>query len=432
VPKPDASPPRGTRDLLPEQVSRREELEAKLVAAYERFGFRRIETPALEDLARLSGSEAGENEKLMYKVLKRGLGAVVEADTPTDDLVDLGLRFDLTVPLTRFYGNNQGQLPTPFRSMQIGPVWRAERPQKGRYRQFTQCDIDTLGEPSVMAEGELLEATLTALAAAGVSPVTARVNDRRLLMAMAAACGVPDGRRAGFLVTLDKRDKIGWEGVRAELLGRGFGEEVAAETERLVTLLASAETPDDLLARASDTVPGVDDGVLGDLRTTAEALGRLMDDPRGPGGFVYKLDPTVVRGLGYYTGQIFEFAHEGAAGSVAGGGRYDGLVGKSLGRDVPACGISIGFERIVDLVGPGRPDLGLAVLYDSTADVAGTLAAGRRLRADGRRVTLLPRRSNQRAQLDELAREGFSSYLVLAEGEAGEERRLSVGRLEGS
>ena len=428
VPKVDASPPRGTRDLLPEQVGRREELVARLVGAYERFGFRRIETPALEDLARLAGSDAGENEKLTYKVLKRGLPSTLDAGTSIDELVDLGLRFDLTVPLTRFYANNQARLPLPFRSMQIGPVWRAERPQKGRYRQFTQCDIDTVGEAGVMAEAELLEATLAALAAAAVSPVTARVNDRRLLTAMAGACGVPAERTSSFLVILDKRDKIGWEGVRAELRERGYREDVASETERIVTLLSSAESAGDVLARAADAIPGLDDAVLDGLRSTADALEQLVHDPEGPGGFDYVIDPTVVRGLGYYTGQIFEIRHAEAAGSVAGGGRYDGLVGRSLGRDVPACGISIGFERIVDLAGLGRPDLGVAALYEEGTEIGAALAAARRLRAGGRAVTLLPRRSNQRSQLDGLAREGFSSYLVLDGGEPGEERLLTKGR----
>ncbi len=431
VAKLDNSPPRGTRDMLPDEVSRRELLIGRLVSAYEVFGFRRIETPALEDISRLSSGEGGENEKLVYKVLKRGLDPVVDTGTSPDDLVDLGLRFDLTVPLTRFYANNQAQLPAPFRAMQIGPVWRAERPQRGRFRQFTQCDIDTLGEPGVLAEAELLEATLSALASAGVEPVEARVNDRRLLAAIATACGVGAGRRSSFLVTLDKLDKIGWPGVKAELVERDFGAAVAEETERVVTLLASAVDAGDMLARAADLVPGVADEVLGGLASTADALERLQQDPDGPSGFSYAVDPTIVRGLGYYTGQIFELRHPKAAGSVAGGGRYDGLVGRSLGRQVPACGISIGFERIVDLAEMAPPELGVAVVYDRADELGATLSAARRIRAAGRRATLVPKRSNLRAQLDGLSREGFTSFVVLEGGEADEERALRSARPSG-
>jgi histidyl-tRNA synthetase len=347
-----------------------------------------------------------------------------------EDLVDLGLRFDLTVPLTRFYANNQGQLPSPFRAMQIGPVWRAERPQKGRYRQFTQCDIDTIGESSVLAEAELLEATLSALAAAGVRPVKVHVNDRRLLTAMAAACGVPEDGKPSYLVTLDKLDKVGWSGVRAELTDKGFGDDVGGQTERIVNLLGSAESPAELARRASDAIPGVAgrlDDVLEDLQSTAGALEALQSSREGPGEFSYALDPTIVRGLGYYTGQIFEVRHEAASGSVAGGGRYDGLVGRSLGRQVPACGISIGFERIVDLVLPEEPSRGTAVVYDRDAGQELVLSTARRVRSSGRCATLVPRRARLRAQLDDLARDGYVSFVLVASGEAGEEKSLSPG-----
>jgi histidyl-tRNA synthetase len=184
---------------------------AELAKSYGRFGFRRIETPCVEDINRLSWGEGGDNEKLIYRILRRGLDPVVAQGTELNELTDLGLRYDLTVPLTRFYASNAGKLASPFKAMQIGPVWRAERPQKGRYRQFTQCDIDTIDEPSVLAECELLEATLAALVAIGIDGVTVRVNDRRLLAAIAAEAGVPGEGLGGFFVTLDKLDKIGWE-----------------------------------------------------------------------------------------------------------------------------------------------------------------------------------------------------------------------------
>ena len=218
----DNSPARGTRDLLPASVAVRDHVLESITTVYRQFGYQRIETPALEDIARLQGGQGGENEKLIFQVLRRGLPDEIAAGTPVRDLVDLGLRYDLTVPLTRFYGNNHAQLPSPFRSLQVGPVWRAERPQKGRYRQFYQCDIDLIGEPSVLAEAELIEATSQALAAVGLEGTTVRLSDRRFLAALAEAAGLPEASRDGFFIILDKLDKIGWDGVRAELEGLGL------------------------------------------------------------------------------------------------------------------------------------------------------------------------------------------------------------------
>ncbi|HET9139202.1 ATP phosphoribosyltransferase regulatory subunit, partial [Actinophytocola sp.] len=220
--KVDLSPARGTRDLLPATVAVRDHVLATITEVYRRYGYQRIETPALENIERLQGGQGGENEKLIYRVLRRGLDERLAADTPVTDLVDLGLRYDLTVPLSRFYGNNRATLPDPFRSFQVGPVWRAERPQKGRYRQFYQCDIDVLGEPSVLAEVELIEATTEALAATGLSGTTVRVSDRRFLSALAAQVGLPEPAWDGLFITLDKLDKNAWDGVRAELAGRGM------------------------------------------------------------------------------------------------------------------------------------------------------------------------------------------------------------------
>ncbi|MGH3926224.1 MAG: ATP phosphoribosyltransferase regulatory subunit, partial [Pseudonocardiaceae bacterium] len=214
----DNSPPRGTRDLLPDAVAVRDHVLAAIAEIYRRFGYQRIEAPALEDLQRLTNGQGGENEKLIFQVLRRGLPARIEADTDVRELVDLGLRFDLTVPLTRFYGNNHGQLPLPFRSFQFGPVWRAERPQRGRYRQFYHCDIDIIGEASVLAEVELIEATTAALAAVGLAGITVRLSDRRFLSALAGSVGLPEKDWQTFFIGLDKLDKIGWAGVRRELV----------------------------------------------------------------------------------------------------------------------------------------------------------------------------------------------------------------------
>jgi histidyl-tRNA synthetase len=219
---PESGPPRGTRDLLPQIVERREAVTSSIAETYASFGFRRIETPSIEAIERLAAGQGGENEKLIYRILRRGLAESVEAGTTLSELTDLGLRFDLTVPLTRYYANNHAQLPTPFRALQIGNVWRAERPAKGRYRQFTQCDIDVVGEPSVLVEAELLEATTTALTDLGISAMTVRLNDRRLLSAVAQECAIPEANRAALFVSLDKLDKLGWEAVNRERLSRAL------------------------------------------------------------------------------------------------------------------------------------------------------------------------------------------------------------------
>jgi histidyl-tRNA synthetase len=434
----DNGPPRGTRDLLPDAVAKREAVIAELAASYARFGFRRIETPALEDISRLSWGEGGDNEKLIYRILRRGLDPVVAEGAELSDLTDLGLRYDLTVPLTRFYANNAGKLASPFRAMQIGSVWRAERPQKGRYRQFTQCDIDTIGEPTVLAECELLEATLAALQAIGIAPVRLRVNDRRLLAAIVVEAGVPHDSIGSFLVTLDKLDKIGWDGVKVELTERGYGEEVGERCEWVVGVLTPDDPPAVVLDRAADLLPGVPEAVLEDLRATFEALEQMARDTgsteSAPGseggarrgaGTSWSLDPTIVRGMGYYSGQIFEFGHPDAPSSIAGGGRYDGLVGRSLGRDVPACGVSIGFDRVVDMASFERPDLGVAVVY-SDLPIADVLAVARRLRSSGsdRAAALVARRGQLKLQLDALKQEGYSSFILAEVNSVSEERPL--------
>ena len=256
MPRIDNSPARGMRDLLPADVAVRDHVLESISAVYRRYGYQRIETPALENIARLSSGEGGDNEKLIFEVLRRGLPPAVAAGTPVRELVDLGLRYDLTVPLTRFYGNNQAALPLPFRSLQVGPVWRADRPQRGRYRQFYQCDIDMIGEPTVLAEAELIEATTEALAAIGLTGTTVRLSDRRFLGALAAACGVPEAAQDSFFIIVDKLDKIGWDGVRAELLAAGFdAAQVAAAVDKIQGL---TDVPADRLAFAlAESVPGL-------------------------------------------------------------------------------------------------------------------------------------------------------------------------------
>ncbi|MDQ1292878.1 MAG: histidyl-tRNA synthetase, partial [Actinomycetota bacterium] len=394
---------------------------------YRRFGYQRIETPALERIERLTAGQGGENEKLLFRVLRRGLGEQLPADTTTGELVDLGLRYDLTVPLTRFYAQYRAELPQPFRSFQFGPVWRAERPQKGRYRQFYQCDIDLLGEPSVLAEAELIDATAQALAAVGLDGTTVRLSDRRFLAALAAAAGVPVEAQGGFFVTVDKLDKIGWDGVTAELVDdRALPPQVVRTAREKIESLTGLPTGKvaDVLA---DVVPGLPEQVVADLATTTACLADLED-------VAWVFDPTLVRGMGYYTGQIFEITHPRAAGSIAGGGRYDELIGRCLGSEVPACGFSIGFERIVDLVSEAPSTERIAVLYEQDVPVEQALTVARRLRQQGAVVSPVRRSGKFRAQLTRLEGWGFTAFLPVAPGQDTEEppQTRPLGRRDGT
>jgi histidyl-tRNA synthetase len=407
----DNSPARGMRDLLPADVAVRDHVLESISAVYRRFGYQRIETPALENIERLQSGDGADNEKLIFQVLRRGLPPEVPADTSLRDLVDLGLRYDLTVPLTRFYGNNHASLPTPFRSLQVGPVWRADRPQRGRYRQFYQCDIDMIGEPSVLAEGELIEATSEALAAVGLEGTTIRLSDRRLLATLAADAGVPESSWDAFFITLDKLDKIGWDGVRSELAELGFSAAgVAAVAEKIQGLVdVSAGKLTEVLA---DSLPGLPAAVAEDLSATVSVLDRLAAERE----LSWQFDPTLVRGMGYYTGQVFEIIHPGMSGSVAGGGRYDKLIGRSLGHDVPACGFSIGFERIVDLLSRHQSRDAIAVLIEGEVPVADALAVAREMRraAGPERAVEVVRRSGKfGAQLKRLETAGFDGFAVV-------------------
>ena len=397
----DNSPARGTRDLLPASVAVRDHVLESITTVYRRFGYQRIETPALEDIRRLQGGQGGENEKLIFQVLRRGLPDEVAAGTPVRDLVDLGLRYDLTVPLTRFYGNNHAQLPSPFRSLQVGPVWRAERPQKGRYRQFYQCDIDLIGEPSVLAEAELIEATSQALAAVGLAGTTVRLSDRRFLGALAEAAGLPEASRDSFFIILDKLDKIGWNGVRAELDELGL-------PPATISALQGVE-PAKIGDALADVVPTMGADAIEDLATTTACLDRLAADQP----LSWQFDPTLVRGMGYYTGQIFELSHPGSRSSVAGGGRYDKLIGRSLDRDVPACGFSIGFERIVDLLERAARREAVALLVESDVPTVEILAAARSLRGDGLAIETIRRSGKFGAQLTRLESAGFTAFIQL-------------------
>jgi histidyl-tRNA synthetase len=399
------------RDILPAEAELRDAAAATILAVYRRYGFRRIETPALESLQLLTGGGGGENEKLVFKVLKRGEKLDLGAAVTEADLTDLGLRFDLTVPLARYYANNQGKLPDPLRAVQIGPVWRAERPQRGRYRQFTQCDIDILGVASEIAEIELILATTEALGALGLDGLTVRINDRRLLAAMATWCGFAPARHASVFITLDKWDKLAPDEIRAELEQAGHP---AAAIARLRELYAETRVGQGLDGtRALLGHPA--DGAFATLARIIAAVSTAAD-----GRFVITFDPTLVRGMGYYTGPIFEIRSSSfAGGSIAGGGRYDDMIGKYLGRPVPATGFSIGFERVVDILSrmPGRMASGdkrLALLLDeASAELGGVLRAARDLRDQGYLVALERRARNAGAQRAALEKQGYDGVATV-------------------
>jgi histidyl-tRNA synthetase len=387
------------RDVLPEEVALRDWAMSQILGVYRRHGFVRIETPAVESLGLLLRSDGGENEKLIYKILKRG--EKLAAAGGAEELADLGLRFDLTVPLVRYYAHNHARLPQPLKAIQIGPVWRAERPQQGRYRQFTQCDIDILGVASEVAEIELILATTEALTALGLKDLTVRLNDRRILGAMVAHCGFDPSRAASVLIALDKLDKVGRDGVAAELREAGHPGDAV---DRLLGLLASTETPGAL----ETMLPGrVEPAVWHGLRRIVETVGT-----QAAGRFRLAFDATLVRGMGYYTGPIFEIQHGGGGSSIAGGGRYDRMIGKLMGREVPATGFSIGFERVIAILlerGPAtEADGGRVVLvFDEAQALGPVLALARDLRDQGKVVLLEARTRRLGKQLQELEARGF-------------------------
>lgn len=400
------------RDFLPHEKWRREELLHRIVSVYRQRGFAQIETPVMEDLSRLTSGMGGDNEKLAFRVLRRGLDAErIAAASAESDLSDLGLRYDLTVPLARFYASHRAELPTPFRAVQTGPVFRAERPQKGRYRQFVQCDIDILGEPTLLAECELVTATAAALRAAGLDGFFIRVNDRRLLDAVLAWSGFAPDQTAAALISIDKLDKIGADGVLEELSRTAAPETV----ERLGGFLRRVDEAGSapLTAEAIQSVLGpvqAEDAVAS-LAELGRSVAAWDDAPE------LRFDASLVRGMGYYTGTIFEIEHPDFPSSVGGGGRYDGMVGRFLGQDVPACGFSIGFERLTDLLPDlTEPEGGLVLLAERDTPLADLIAAKAQVAASGRRVAVARAGKHTARALDEFARDGFDAVARLSPG----------------
>ncbi|MCX6502172.1 MAG: ATP phosphoribosyltransferase regulatory subunit [Microbacterium sp.] len=397
------------RDFLPADKARRERVLAVIRERYRAHGFDEIETPVVEDYDRLHAGIGGDNEKLAFNVLKRGLdadGIRAAADDPAA-LSDLGLRYDLTVPLARFYASHRGELPTVFRSVQIA-------------RQFVQCDIDIIGDASARAEAELLTATLDTLDALGLTGASVRINDRRALDAMLDVFGFAPAERPGVLITIDKLDKIGPDGVEAELRDRGATpaavDAFAAFLRRPVTREFVPYGEQQIRKALPDGVP---DEVVGHLVGIGEAVGASREnDPFQ--GVPLVFDPFLVRGMGYYTGTIFEIAHPSVGYSLGGGGRYDGMIGRFLGQDVPAVGFSIGFERIVDLLQEETADAASAVVlvHDRDVPVPELIAHKATLVATGARVRLEQRPKNMKALLERAALDGYTAFATVSAGAA--------------
>ncbi|MGN0388727.1 MAG: histidine--tRNA ligase [Suilimivivens sp.] len=404
-------PVTGMKDILPEEMQIRDYVISVIKETYGKFGFTSIETPCVENIENLSNKQGGENEKLIFKILKRGEKLNLETAESEKDLVDGGLRYDLTVPLVRFYSNHANELPSPFKALQMGNVWRADRPQRGRYRQFMQCDIDILGEPSNLAEIELILATTTTLGKLGFKNFQIRINERRILKAMAAYSGFPEESYDSVFITLDKMDKIGISGVEAELLENGFAKE---SVDKYLALFKGMENTSDGLSYLSEKLGDfLDEEVKTSLQEIMESVGATKSSD-----FELVFDPTLVRGMSYYTGTIFEIAMPEFGGSCGGGGRYDKMVGKFTGNDVPACGFSIGFERIILLLMesgfkvPSQPKK-VAYLIEKgipSQELCKVIAQAQEERKEGLQVLVVRMNKNKKFQKEQLTKEGYTEF----------------------
>ena len=404
-------PTTGMKDITPEEMALRNYVMDEIKKTYSSFGFSQIETPAVEHIENLCSKQGGENEKLIFKILKRGEKLNLATAESENDLVDSGLRYDLTVPLSRFYANNAATLPKPFKALQMGNVWRADRPQKGRFRQFMQCDIDILGEPSNLAEIELVLATTTLLGRVGFKGFKVHINDRRILKAMAAYAGFAESDYDNVFIELDKMDKIGLDGVCGCLIGSGFEE---SAVEKVRTLFEEFEKQNDKLGYLKNT--------LGDFieENAADNLAEILTAVEASKGTDCEIvfDPTLVRGMSYYTGTIFEIEMKELNCSVAGGGRYDKMIGRFTGQDTPACGFSIGFERIITIMmeqgkkAPGTTEK-TAFLVEKGIDgerLGEIIAKAQELRAEGKTVLVTRMNKNKKFQKEQLEADGYTEF----------------------
>ena len=403
-------PVRGTRDYLPQEVKIREKVKEIIRRSYENSGFSMIETPLLENIELLDKSEGGENLNMIFRILKRGRKFEEALENNSfEDLADMGLRFDLTLPLSRYYANNRSHLKTPFKVIQIGQVFRAERPQKGRLRQFYQCDIDIIGDASERAEIELMDTTAKTLQKLGFEDFTIRVNDRRILFDMIEHVGFPREEVISVCISFDKLDKIGLEGVESELLEKGYDGEVVS---RFVKAIADSDGADvsDMVKYCSDPGP------VNELQHIIDSVRKLAD-----GKYKVEYDKSLVRGMGYYTGTIFEAVSPKFGSSIAGGGRYDKMIGNLTGEDVPAVGFSIGFERICEIIlsspemGFDRDEKQAVLLYEPEDDFLEVMKKGNELRDEGFDVNLTLKARKLGKQLSSLEEEGYNVCVIFGE-----------------
>ena len=408
-------PVNGMKDILPAEMEIRDYVTNVIKDTYRSFGFTPIETPCMENIANLSNKQGGENEKLIFKVMKRGEKLDLENAKEEADIVDFGMRYDLTVPLSRFYSNNANNLPSPFKALQMGSVWRADRPQRGRYRQFTQCDIDILGEPSNLAEIELITATTTTIGRLGFKNFEIRINERRILKAMAAYSGFAEEDYDSVFITLDKMDKIGVEGVSEELAKNGYPQESIDKYLNLFALLQDKKDVAEGVELLKNTLGEyLDEEVVTNMTEIATAVNATKGAE-----FNLVFDPTLVRGMSYYTGKIFEIAMPELGAACGGGGRYDKMIGKFTGNDVPACGFSIGFERIILLLmesGFKIPESPKKVAYlvekkypaDKLVDV---MKQASEARAKGQQVLVVRMNKNKKFQKEQLEKDGYEEFV---------------------
>jgi histidyl-tRNA synthetase len=382
---------------------------------YRSFGFTPIETPCMENIANLSNKQGGENEKLIFKVLKRGEKLKLEEAKEEMDVVDFGMRYDLTVPLSRFYANNANDLPSPFKALQMGNVWRADRPQRGRYRQFTQCDIDILGEPSNLAEIELITATTTTLGKLGFHDFEIRINERRILKAMAAYAGFAEADFDEIFISLDKMDKIGLDGVSEDLVNHGYDK---ASIDKYLALFDELQDKKDVAEGVSFLANTLGESLGEEVVASMTEIAAAVNATKGA-KFDLVFDPTLVRGMSYYTGTIFEIAIPEFGGSCGGGGRYDEMIGKFTGQNVPACGFSIGFERIILLLMesgfeiPERPKR-VAYLVEKKypADkLVNVMEQAKAARENGQQVLVVRMNKNKKFQKEQLEAQGYEEFV---------------------
>lgn len=410
-------PVTGMKDMMPSEMEVRDYVISLIKDTYKTFGFSSIETPCVEHIENLCSKQGGDNEKLIFKILKRGEKLKINEAKEEADLVDGGLRYDLTVPLSRYYANHSNELPSPFKALQMGNVWRADRPQRGRFRQFMQCDIDILGEPSNLAEIELILATTTLLGKLDFHNFTIRINDRRFLKAMAAYSGFEEKDYDSVFITLDKMDKIGMEGVAAELRENGYAEE---SIEKYLKLFEEITGDIEGVRMCKEKLQGF---LAPEAADGLEMIIRCVEQEK-EADFRMKFDPTLVRGMSYYTGTIFEISMDEFGGSVGGGGRYDRMIGKFTGQDTPAVGFSIGFERIVMLllergykVPTSRPKK--AYLLEkkiSQEKLLEVLEQAKAERAAGNQVMIMNMKKNKKFQKEQLTEQGYTDITEVYNG----------------